>query len=139
MAAINGNAAYLSWNSVDVSGYWTGQVSYDASVDLEDVSHGASAEYKKYAPKLKDTTMKFVIIYDDTTQTYFTSTDVGTIGTLTWAPEGNTAGNPVFTSEMILKSMNMTQSQDKEFVVFNLEFALSDADPTARIEDGDTV
>lgn len=138
MAVTNTNNVYLSWNGVNVSGYWAEQLNYEPSVDTEDVTAGAGATHVARLPTLKDNKMGFVVMYDDSTiSTYVQNLKEGTIGTLIYGPEGNTVGKPCFTGSMLIESIKFGQAIKKKKLAFELSFVQA-ATPTKTIQNGDT-
>ena len=65
MATLNGNNVYLSWDGVQIDGYWTGDVSKDESVSTVDITAGSGATHVERASGLLDNSMSFSIVYDD--------------------------------------------------------------------------
>lgn len=138
MASLNGNNAYLEWNSVNISAYWTEELSHEASVDTEDITSGAGATHIERASKLIDRSMSFLVTYDDSSiASYVANLKEGTTATLTYGPESNTAGKPRFTGSMILESVTQVQSIQKIHVTFELSFVQAAA-PTHTFGDGST-
>lgn len=133
MATINKNDVYLGIDGVDVSGYWTGSVEPESTMDTEDITSGAGATHIQRAGKLKDNKIKFTIGYDDTDLgTYLGKMQPGTY-TVTHGPEGNDPGKPKFECLMILKSLKgPAPGIDKVKMVFELEFEGAAA-PTAEL------
>lgn len=138
MAATNTNAGYLTWNAVDIAGFWTEQINSEGSAETEDVTHGAGATHIMRLPKLKDRKMDFMVIYDvGSLATYVAQLEEGTMAELIWGPEGNAAGKPCFQGDMILTSVKLGASVEKTKLAFNLSFVQADV-PTKTIEGGDT-
>ena len=138
MASMNGNSGFLWFAGTNISGYWTEEITYEGSVDTEDVTAGSGATHIQRLPKLKDRKMDFMVIYDDTDlATYVSDLDAGTQDTLIWGPQGNTGGMPCFTGNMILTNVKLAQSVQKTKLAFNLSFVQGDT-PTKTIEGGDT-
>lgn len=138
MPKLVGNNAYLSWDGVDVSGWWTGEISREPSVETIDVTAGAGVNYMQREPGLIDNSMGFSIYYDDTDlASYVGKLAVGTKAILIYGPENNTAGKPKFEGSMILESVSQGQVVTKDLVKFELSFVQADA-PTATIEGGST-
>jgi len=139
MATLNGNNVYLSWDGVQIDGYWTGDVSKDESVSTVDITAGSGATHVERASGLLDNSMSFSIVYDDADlATYVGKLESGTKATLIFGPEGNTAGKPKFECVMILSSVTgPSPSVAKGMVMFELSFEGAAA-PTASIANGDT-
>lgn len=138
MATYNGNNQYLEIDSVDVSGYYTDQLSYNPSNNTVDTTAGAGITGHQRAAGLNDRTLSFVVVYDDATlATYVQKLKVGSVYTVVYGPEGNGAGKPKFAGKMILESVTQQASVEKIKVVFELEFQQADV-PTHTIEGGDT-
>ena len=133
MATINSNNTHLAIDGVDVSGYWTGSVEPEETMDTEDITSGAGVTHIQRAGKLKDNKIKFVVGYDDTDLgVYLSKMQVGTY-TVLYGPEGNTTGKPKFECSMILKGVKgPAPGVDKVKVVFELEFEGAAA-PTAEL------
>lgn len=139
MATLNSNGGYLAFAGVDVSGVWTDQIDKNAENEVQDITAGAGATHKEYAPGLNDNTIDFSVVYDAATlSTYRAALIVGTEGTLSYGPEGQVAGKPRYEGTHILKSVKgPTQTIDKQKVKFDLSFQASGA-PTHTIEGGST-
>lgn len=137
MAELVGNSAYISWNGTQVDTYWAGEISYNPSVNLIDTSSGSGQDYVKRDAGLKTIALSLELIFDDTTQTYFTDLPVGTKGTLIWGPQGNAVGKPKFECPVIIESVTLGQQQTKGNVRWQVSFQ-STGVPTATIEGGDT-
>lgn len=139
MATLNGNNVYLSWDGVDISGYWTGEVSKDESVNTVDTTAGSGATHTQRAAGLLDNSLSFSVVYDDADLADYVSKLVsGTKATLIYGPENNTVGKPKFECVMILQSVSgPSVSIEKNMVSFDLSFEGAAA-PTASIGNGDT-
>lgn len=137
MATTNTNNAYLSFNGTALSSYWTDEISFEQSVDTEDMTAGAGATHILRAPKLIDTSMSFMVMFDDAQwANYRSALVVGTVGTLIWGPEGSTVGKPKFEGSMILTSVTgPSQTIDKGRLVIELSFEQAAA-PVATIAGG---
>lgn len=139
MATANGNNAYLSFNGINVSGYWTDEISFEQSVESEDITAGNGATHVERAAKLIDTTMSFMVVYDGADlATYRSALVPGTIGLLIWGPEGSGAGKPKFEGSMLLTTVaGPSQSIDKAKQMFELSFEQAAA-PVGTIAGGHT-
>ncbi len=138
MATLAANDAYLSFNGVDVSGYWTGNADYSASNSTNETTSGSGVDHVQREPGLNDHSMSFSVTYDTANLgTIRSALEVGTKGTLVYGPEGNTVGLPKFECSMILTAASVSQTISKEHVMWELEFEAA-AEPTATIEGGDT-
>ncbi len=139
MATLNGNNAYLSFAGVDVSGYWTGQVDKKASAAAVETTAGAAATHVERAAGLLDNSIKFAVVYDDSTlSTILAALVPGTVGALIYGPEGATSAKPKFEGSMLLTNLDgPTQSIEKGKVQFELSFEGAAA-PTSTIEGGST-
>lgn len=139
MATLNGNSAYLAFAGVNLSGYFTDQIDKNAENEVQEITAGAGATHKEYAPGLNDNTIDFSVVYDAADFTsYRAALVVGTEGTLSYGPEGQVVGKPRHEGTAILKSVKgPTQTIDKQKVKFDLSFQHSAA-PTHTIEGGST-
>ena len=137
MATANGNNAYLSFNGVNVSGYWTDEISHEISVATEDITAGAGATHVMKAAKLTDASMSFVVVYDSSTFSAYRAALVpGTVGVVIWGPEGNATGKPKFEGSMVLTSVSgPSQTIDKGRMSFELSFEQAAA-PVGTIQGG---
>lgn len=137
MATLNGNNAYLAFNGVNVSAYYTDEISREANSEGVDITAGAGVTGIQRAAGLKDNSFTFVLVYDvGNVATYRSVLTPGTIATLTYGPESNTAGKPKFEGSMHLSSVSQVQSITKGKVAFECTFEQA-AVPTATIEGGD--
>lgn len=138
MATLNGNNAYLSFNGINVSGYFTDEIAHSASNSSVDITAGAGATHVERAAGLSDNTMDFVLVYDTADlPTYRTALVEGTIADVIWGPEGNVSGKPKFQCSMLLTEAKVTQQITKERVAFEVSFEGAAA-PTATITGGST-
>lgn len=136
MATYNGNDVYLEWDGVDISGYWTGEVNENISVNTQEITAGAGVDHVQRAIGLIDRTMTFTVTYDDTDLgTYKSKLVEGTKATLIYGPEGQATGKPKFEGTMILQAVDHTVSIEKEMVAFELSFEQADA-PVSTIAGG---
>jgi len=139
MATLNGNNVYLSWDGVQIDGYWTGEVSKDETVNTVDITAGSNATHVERASGLLDNSLSFNIVYDDATlASYVSKLKAGTKATLIFGPEGNAAGKPKHAGSMILQGVTGPQPTiEKGMVMFELSFEGAAA-PTHTIANGDT-
>ena len=139
MATGNSNNAFLSFAGINVSGYWTDEISFEQSVESEDITAGTGATHVQRAAKLVDTTMSFMVVYDGSALANYRAALIpGTIGILVWGPEGNGAGKPKFEGSMLLTSVTgPTQSIDKSKQMLELRFEQAAA-PVGTIAGGHT-
>ena len=137
MATLNGNPVYLSFDGVNLSGYWTGQVDQSASTATEDITAGAGTTHTQRAAGLSDNRMTFAVVYDTADlATYRAALVSGKQGELIYGPEGDAQGKPKFACAMILTGVDgPNPSVDKRKVQFELTFEAADA-PTATIAAG---
>lgn len=139
MATLNGNNVYLSLDGVNVSAYWTDEVSFSESNNTVEVTAGAGATDVERASGLRDTTLSLVVVYDDANlSTYLSKMAVGSSYTVIYGPESNTTGKPKHEQTMILQTMDgPNPTINKDMVSFSLSFQGA-ATATARIANGDT-
>lgn len=139
MATYNGNNVYLEWDGVDISAYWTSDVDFSESVDTVDTTAGAGQAHRQRAVGLADTSISLTVIYDDVDLSSYVGKLVpGTVGTLTYGPEGSGSGKPKFEGSMILQQVSgPNPGIEKPMVMFELTFEAADA-PTATVSGGDT-
>lgn len=137
MPVLNGNQAYLYFNSIDLSGYWTDKIDFSKTNSTVEVTSGAGETYVEKAPGLNDTSMKFMVVYDSPNlAAYRTALVIGTQADLIFGPEGNVAGKPKFQCNMVLKGVKGPGNTiQKDMVSFELDFEGAAA-PTATIEGG---
>ena len=137
MATYNGNCAYLEWDGVDVSGWWTEQVNFEMTNETVDITAGACRTGRQRAAGLSDSSMSFMVVYDTTDlNTYVDKFVPGTSAVLRFGPEGNTPGKPKHEGQMILQSVTGPNvGVEKNKVTFELSFEQAD-DPTATIQGG---
>ena len=139
MATYNGNNAYLEFGGVNLSGYFTDDIDFQASNETVDTTAGAGQTDRQRRAGLNDRTMSFVVVYDDAElATYVQSLTQGTIGTLVYGPEGNGAGKPRHQGSAILQQVTGPNlGIEKPKVTFELSFEQADK-PTHTIQAGDT-
>jgi hypothetical protein len=138
MARYNGNNAYILWNGIDLSGFFTDAVGFNPSNSSQDVTAGAGVTHVQKNPGLDDTNITVNIYYDDDDATrngYLPFLKPGTKATLIYGPEGNVSGNPVHEQSCILTNSNGPNIDiTKAKVMLELTFEGADA-PVRNIYD----
>jgi hypothetical protein len=128
MATLNGNDVYLELDSVDVSAYWTGEVSRSASNNVVEVTAGAGQGTIQRASGLHDYALAIDVVYDVADLgTYKSKLVKGSTYTLVYGPEGNDAGKPKDEVPVILASVDgPNPTINKDMVMFSLSFQGAD-------------
>lgn len=139
MATLNGNDVYVTLGGTDVSGYWTGEVSRNVTNNIVEVTAGAGTDWVERLDGINDYSLSLDIVYDITdVSTYLARLKPGTVQTLVYGPEGNTAGKPKDEVSVIVASVDgPNPTINKDMVMFSLSLQGA-ATPTAWIENGDT-
>ncbi len=139
MATLNGNNIYVGLNTVNVSAYWTDEVSRNVTNNTVETTAGAGAGWVERQDGLMDYSLSLVLVYDiDDLSDYLTQLKPGSTYTLVYGPEGNTAGKPKDELSVIVSSVDgPNPSIGKDMVSFSVSFQGA-ATPTAWIENGDT-
>lgn len=137
MATLNKNDAYLEFDTTDLSGLWTEQISFQQTNETVDITRGAGTSGRQRAAGLNDSSMSFMVVYDDATlATYVAKLQPGTTAVLRYGPEGNGAGKPKHEGLMILQQVaGPNVGVEKNKVTFELSFEQADV-PTATIQGG---
>ena len=131
MPVLIGNDVYLSLDGVDVSAYWTDEISFSIGNNTVETTAGAGVTDIKRKAGLDNTTLSLVLVYDaNRLSDYLSKLAVGGRYTVVYAPEGNYTGKPKHTQTMILQSMDgPNPTINKDMVKFELSF--SGAEPAA--------
>lgn len=126
MPQLNGNSNYIEWDGMDISAFWADEISYEQSVDTEDITAGSGSTHVHRAGKLIDSTLDLYVIYNVDTiigiDSYKAKLQPGKTAMLIWGPEGQLTGKPKFMGMMVLTSVNVGQTLDKTKVGFELSF-----------------
>lgn len=138
MATYNGNNAYLEIDGVDVSGFYTDAIEMERTNETQDTTAGAGRTHVQRRAGLNDTTMKFVVVYDDELKAqYVGSLKEGLECWVTYGPEGNAAGKPCHRQRMIIDGVTGPNvSIKKERVGFEISCSGMDA-AVKSISNGD--
>jgi hypothetical protein len=107
MAKSNTNTVYVEWNSIDISGDFTGTLSIDRTNATQDVTAGSGATDIQRNAGLNDTKLGVQIRYDDDEaerDLWLPVLKPGTKATLIIVPGGRTSGNPVHEQVCIIAS-----------------------------------
>jgi len=139
MATLNGNNVYLSLDGVDVSAYWTDEISFSESNNTVETTTGAGATDIERQGGLRDTSLSLMLVYDDADlSTYLSKMQAGSSYTVVYGPEGSTSGKPKHEQTMILQTMDgPNPTISKDMVSFSLSFQGAAA-ATSRIAAGGT-
>lgn len=139
MATLNGNDVYLSLDSVNVSAYWTGEVSRTVTNNVVETTAGAGQDWTERQGGLLDYNLTLDVVYDDANLAdYVAKLKPGSVYTMVYGPESNVAGKPKDELNVIVGSVDgPNPSINKDMVMFSVTLQGA-ATPTALIEDGDT-
>lgn len=130
MAEYNGNNVYLDIDGTEIHSYFI-NVTLSPSVATVDVTRGAGATHIARAAGLKDTSASIQIGYDDSNaSTIMTLFGMGKAVTLTYGPEGNTAGKPKHVQSFIVTGAPHTVSVTKDAVVWDISLEAAAAPTT---------
>lgn len=138
MATLNSNDAHVAFtpeggSEVVLSTYWA-DASFNFEGEEEDITTGAGADWRDYAPKLRSYTGSLSITMDDTNfDTYKALLYANNIGTLVYGPLGSTAGDPKFEGKIMFTSVEWEQSMEKNKLVYSISFRGKGA-PTSTVE-----
>lgn len=138
MATLNGNDVYLALDGVDISGWWTEEVSLEKTMNTQDVTSGAGATHIEYAPGLIDGSGSFMVVYDvQDVQTYLPYITLG-LHHYDYGPEGRVSGKPRESGQIIISDVSGPNvTIEKEKVSFEISYQQS-GKPTREILNGDT-
>lgn len=139
MATLNGNDVYVTLDSVDISAYWTNEVSRSVTNNVVETTAGAGTDWVERQAGLNDYSLSLDLVYDDANlSTYIAKLIPGTTYTLVYGPEGNTAGKPKDEISVIVASVDgPNPTINKDMVMWSISFQGA-ATPTAYIEGGGT-
>ena len=138
MATYNGNDVYLSRDGVDVSAYYTDEISYTESNATQEITAGAGETHVERAPGLDDTQISLVLIYDAAdVQDYIQKLKAGLVADTIYGPEGSGTGKPKFQGSLICSNVGHAVNIAKNKVMFSVTLQGNGA-PTSRIHAGDT-
>ena len=139
MATLNGNDVYVSLGGVDVSAYWTGEISRSPVNNVVETTAGASQGSVQRQAGLNDYSLALDLVYDIADlSTYVARLKQGTVQTLIYGPENNVAGKPKDEVSVVVASVTgPNPTINKDMVMYSLTLQGADT-PVSLIEDGDT-
>lgn len=135
MAQYSGNAAYTSWDGVDVSAFWTGQTDFNMTNSPTDVSGGQNQTHEEWNAGMDSTDFSLELWYDDTQATraaHIASLKPGTKAVLIHGPQGNTAGMVVHEQSCIIEKVVGPNTGQKKDVFSKFVLSLKGADTPVR-------
>ena len=137
MATLNGNNAFLSLDGVDVSAYFTGEISRSVTNNTQETTAGAGATAVQRKAGLDDYSLELSLAYDvDDLGTYKAKLVKGSSYDMIYGPEGNGSGKPKDEVPVIISSVSGPNvTIDKQMVMFTVSFQGAGA-ATSLIENG---
>lgn len=139
MATYNDNNVYLSVDGVDVSAYFTDQLTYDETTEEQDTTAGANADYRTTGNGLRSLSLRLMLVHDTADWNSYKSIFVpDAFLNVIYGPNGNTQGEPKFEGVCtITDGPRHVVSIDKTKVAHEVTFKSSQA-PVATIYRGHT-
>lgn len=137
MPGFNGNNGFLSFDGNDFSGKVTEVTGLEAEVGDEDTTAGFNATDVTRAPKLKDRSGKFTIVYEEgRVPTYVPIVQVGKVLNMVYGPEGAVSGKPKHQQDILVTKLSgPKQTVDKSLVKFEGDWKQA-SKPTADLHAG---
>lgn len=136
MATYNGNSAYIAIDGTQVDSYYV-SFNLEPTMETVDATAGSGTAHRERNEGLKDTTAQLVIVYDTTNiSTLLPLVEVGT-HTITYGPEGNTAGKPKHVQSFIITGTPHETTVEKPLVVLTASMEAAAA-PTTDMFSGGT-
>jgi len=124
MAGITGKDLYLDFGGVVLD---TDYRSFSESEEIGLVDQSAGSDTARtYLTTLEDGTASATIVIQAGNTATWVAVDIGTDGTLTWAPEGTTAGKPKHTVWAIVQSREKSMEY-ADLVVADIAWQFSGA------------
>ncbi len=139
MAEYNGNNISLTMNGIDIKARWR-TMDLSLSVGDEDVSAGAGIEWEKHASKLKSSSAKISLIYNDTQAAadYAALWTTSQVVDVVYGPEGSATGKPCHHQSFLITGITgPTTGHDKPAVMVEFDM-IGTGVPTKNIYAGDT-
>lgn len=139
MATLNGNNVYLELDGVDVSAYFTGEISRTTTNNTQETTAGSGRTGVQRAAGLNDYSLELSLAYDVADLgTYKGKLVKGAAYTMIYGPEGNGSGKPKDEVPVIIASVSGPNiTIDKQMVMFEVSFQQAD-EPITLIESGGT-
>lgn len=135
MATYNGNNAYIDIDGTRIDTYFV-NVSLNPSIETVDITAGSGATHRQRATGLKDNGGSMQIAYDDTNIATILPLVAPGAHTLTYGPEGNSAGKPKHVQAIIISGAPHTVAVSKDMVVFDVSFEAAAAPTTDMFNGG---
>lgn len=108
---------YVVLDSVAMANF-TVELGGDFKNNLETVTAG-NVGHEQVVGGLNAYSFKLKAVYEtDSVSTYIQKLKPGSIFSLEWGPEGNTAGKPRHVQDVAIESVSMTQTADKKAIMF---------------------
>ena len=127
MSQLNGNNYFFSIDSVDLSAY-TVSITFSRTNSVVDVTAGANTTHEERAAGIDDTSIEVSIGYEvGQAPTLFAKLKAGSIFSMEYGPEGQTAGKPRHVQNFIIEGSPFTQAVKKPHVVFAMSAKGSEA------------
>lgn len=140
MATLNENNVFFSLNGVDCSGEWTGQLSRSFTANQQPIPAGAGLDWELFARGLYNYELTLRLRYDTTnyqaTVQPAIQAAIESGAVMIYGPEGQVSGKPRDELKVNVSGTSMTQSIEKEMVVWELKMGMSDTVPVAIIDLG---
>jgi hypothetical protein len=142
MAVLNNNVVYFELGGVDLSAYFTGEVSRESSTNLVDITHGSGTNYTQQARGLKTYTLSISLVYKTSeVQTVVMpalyaadNADGGAL--MIYGPEGKVSGKPKDEVLVTIESISgPSKSIQKDMVMFEISMSAAD-EPIGLMEWG---
>ena len=125
MAKYTGRNMVVKFGTVNVAGQGRNLDISQSANELDVTSYGSTAQ--EFIAGLTERSATLEILDDDTASLIRTSTQAGSVGSLTWFPQGTTAGLPKFSvGTAVITEQNLQYPYD-DVVLMNVSMRLSGA------------
>lgn len=127
MATLNSNKVFLSFNGINVSGFFT-KFNMSPTAESVEITAGSETTDKQYAPGLNDTKATASIAYDVTSvNTYLSTLKVGTTFEVIYGSEGAVSGKPKHVQSFMVMSAPHERTVAKDAVIFDVDLQATGA------------
>ena len=132
MAVYNGNDVFLAINGLNVSAWYTDEVTYTENRNQQDTTAGAGSVGVKRQDGLLDCALELMLVHDKDDWNRYKSVFQGGPKTVIYGPEGSGTGKPRFECIMSIESITHGVSIEKTKVAHTVSFVQRE-DPTATV------
>lgn len=132
MPVYNGNNVYLEIDGINVSAFFTDEVSYTETRNTQDTTAGAGTEDMQRGVGLNDVSFELMLVHDAAAWDTYKGVFGRGIKKVVYGMDTNANGKPKFAGDMIIESVSSGVSIERTKVVHNVSFVQAGT-PTDRI------